>query len=271
MKHQLMIGLIAAINLLSACQSVQTTSAGTVGVDRRQRMSPLVSEQQLEQESAQAYTEVLGQERGKGNVDADPAMTARVRAIAQRIIPVTTTFRPEAKNWKWEVHVIRSDQLNAWCMPGGKIAFYSAIITKLNLTDDEIAAIMGHEVAHALREHARERASEQLPVQIGAVVLSAATGSEASGQLAQVAYQVAAGLPHSRTHEIEADRIGVELAARAGYNPRAAVKLWEKMAAASGGKGGPEWMSTHPSSESRIKDLQVYSERVAPLYEQAKK
>jgi Zn-dependent protease with chaperone function len=195
-----------------------------------------------------------------------------VRAIAQRMIPTTAAFRPDAPAWKWEVNVLQSDQLNAWCMPGGKIAFYSGIITRLNLTDDEIAAIMGHEIAHALREHARERASEQqaagLVIGVGAALLG--VGSIGS-DLGQMAYKVAVGMPNSRAHETEADRIGVELAARAGYDPRAAIVLWQKMAKASGGGGSPQFLSTHPSAETRQQDLAVYAERVMPLYQQARK
>ena len=156
-------------------------------------------------------------------------------------------------------------------MPGGKIAFYSGIITKLSLTDDEIAAIMGHEIAHALREHARERASEQqaagLLIGVGAAILGA---GQIGADLGQTAYKVAVGMPNSRSHETEADRIGVELAARSGYDPRAAITLWQKMAKA-GGSGPPQFLSTHPSPETRQQDLAVYAARVMPLYEQARR
>jgi predicted Zn-dependent protease len=262
--------LISSTILLAACQSVKTTSGGTVGIDRTQRMSPLVSEQQLQTGAAQSYAQVLQTEQGKGALNTDMAMTSRVRMIASRLIPTTSTFRPDAPAWKWEVNVIQSDQINAWCMPGGKIAFYSGIITKLQLNDDEIAAIMGHEIAHALREHGRERASEQvtagLLVNVG---VAAAGGGKAAMDMAGLAYNVTVGLPNSRTHETEADRIGIELAARAGFDPKAAITLWQKMAKASGG-GGPGFLSTHPSPESRIKDLEGYAVRVQPLYEQAR-
>lgn len=235
-------------------------------------MSSLVSEADLDAGARQAYAEVLAKEKQQGDLNADPAMTQRVRAIAARLIPQTGAFRKDAPSWKWEVNVIRSDELNAWCMPGGKIAFYSGIIEKLQLTDAEIAAIMGHEIAHALREHARERASEQATtgviVGVGAAILGVGdTGS----QLTQLAYQSVFGLRHSRGHETEADRIGVELAARAGYDPRAAVTLWQKMAKATGGGGGPAFLSTHPSPETRITDLEKYSTLTAPLYEAAKR
>ncbi len=147
--------------LLTACTSVHTTSEGAIGLKRRQMMSPLVSEAQLDQSAQVAYAEVLQKAKSEGGLNTDPAMTARVRAVAGRIIPQVGAFRQDALKWQWQVNVIKSDELNAWCMPGGKIAFYSGIIQQLNLTDDEIAAIMGHEIAHALREHARERASEQ--------------------------------------------------------------------------------------------------------------
>jgi predicted Zn-dependent protease len=262
----------ATVALSAGCQSVQTTSAGAVGVDRKQSMSALVSEADLRKGSEQAYAQLMGQARQKGALNADAQLTQRVRAIAQRMIPTTAAFRPDAPAWKWEVNVLQSDQLNAWCMPGGKIAFYSGIITRLNLTDDEIAAIMGHEIAHALREHARERASEQqaagLVIGVGAALLG--VGSIGS-DLGQMAYKVAVGMPNSRAHETEADRIGVELAARSGYDPRAAIVLWQKMAKASGNGGPPQFLSTHPSAETRQQDLAVYAERVMPLYQQARK
>ena len=272
-SHRILAWTAAALVALAAgCQSVQTTSAGAVGVDRRQSMSSLVSEADLRKGSEQAYAQLMGQARQKGALNADARTTQRVRAIAQRMIPVTAAFRADAPGWKWEVNVLQSDQLNAWCMPGGKIAFYSGIIDRLSLTDDEIAAIMGHEIAHALREHARERASEQqaagLVIGVGGALLG--VGSIGS-DLGQMAYKVAVGMPNSRAHETEADRIGVELAARAGYDPRAAIVLWQKMAKASGGGGSPQFLSTHPSAETRQQDLAVYAERVMPLYQQARR
>jgi predicted Zn-dependent protease len=230
--------LCALITVFAGCQAVKTTQGGVVGVDRTQRMSPLVSEAQLRDGAVQAYQETLAKERKEGHLNADPAMTARVKGIAARIIPTTSAFRPEAPAWAWEVNVIKDEQLNAWCMPGGKIAFYSGIITRLSLSDDEIAAIMGHEIAHALREHGRERASEQMTAQLGLTGIALATGAgKAAIDMASLAYQVTLGLPNSRLHETEADRMGVELAARAGYNPRAAISLWRKMAQVSSGKG----------------------------------
>lgn len=264
--------LAASAVLLSGCQSVKTTSPGAVGIERTQRMSSMVSEADMRQQAELAYRETLTKERQKGALNADPALTARVRAITNRLIPASAAFRPEAAQWKWEVNVIRSDQVNAWCMPGGKIAVYSGLITRLNLSDDEIAAVVGHEIAHALREHARERASEQMGAQVlisGASILLG-TG-QAGSDLGGVFYKAFFGLPNSRLHETEADRIGVEIAARAGYDPRAAITLWQKMSRASGATDGPEFLSTHPSADTRLKDLEVYSARVMPLYEQARR
>ena len=262
--------LAASLLLLSGCQTVNTTQGGMVGVNRTQIMSPLVSSQQLEQQATLTYSSLLTKETQKGDLNPDPAQTARVRRIASRLIPQTAVFRPDALKWDWQVNVIRSNEVNAWCMPGGKIAIYTGIITQLNLNDDEIAAIMGHEIAHALREHAREQASEQSLAQIGALGAVLAGAGQNTVNMAGQLYQLGIGLPHSRTHETEADRIGVELAARAGYDPRAAIGLWQKMAQLGGSKP-PEFLSTHPSASTRIADLQVYAAKVMPLYQQSKR
>lgn len=257
---------------LGGCVSVQTTKPGTIGLDRKQRMSTLISAEELEQGAVAAYSQVLGKAKKEGALNTNVTMTRRVRAVADRLIPTVVTFRPDARGWDWQVNVITSDQLNAWAMPGGKIAFYSGIITKLKLTDAEIAAIMGHEISHALREHSRERASQQANKTLIISILGAAIGaSRTTQQLADVAYNATIGLPNSRLHETESDRMGVELMARAGYDPRAAVRVWRKMAKASGGEGGPEFMSTHPSHESRIKDLTQYARLVMPLYQRARR
>lgn len=262
---------LLCVTLLSACASVNTTGGGVVGIDRTQYMSPLVSEKQMDATAVQAYKEILSKESKEGDLNADPNLTRRVRAVAARLIPHTAAFRKDAPSWNWEVNLITSDELNAWCMPGGKIAFYTGIIKKLNLNDDEIAAIMGHEISHALREHARERASEQAVAGIGLQVLAIGTGvGQGGADLMGMLYNVTFSLPNSRTHETEADRMGVELAARAGYDPRAAVTVWEKMTKVSGGQP-PKWLSTHPSHEDRIADLTTYAQKVQPLYAQARR
>jgi predicted Zn-dependent protease len=261
------VAVVATIGLV-ACGT--TTQQGAVGVQRSQLL--LVSSGDMNTGAIQAYQKVIGEAQTKGTLNRDPAQTARVRAIAQRLIPQTAVFRPDAPGWKWEVNVLAVDELNAWCMPGGKIAFYSGLIDKLRLTDDEIAAVMGHEIAHALREHSRERASQQAAsaavVGVGAAILGVGqVGTELGNMVAQATFN----LPNSRTQESEADVMGVELAARAGYDPRAAIQLWQKMGQATGGGGGtPQWLSTHPSADTRIRDLQVYSQKVMPLYEQAR-
>lgn len=262
---------LIGVLLLSGCASVNTTSGGAVGIERTQYMSPLVSEKQMDATAVQAYKDILSKESKEGDLNADPNLTRRVRAVANRLIPQTAIFRKDAPSWAWEVNVITSNELNAWCMPGGKIAFYSALIQKLNLNDDEIAAVMGHEISHALREHARERASEQMVAGLGLKVLSIGTGvGQGGADLMGMLYNVTFSLPNSRTHETEADRMGVELAARAGYDPHAAVTVWEKMTKASGGQP-PKWLSTHPSHEDRIADLTTYAQKVQPLYAQARR
>ncbi|MBO9537529.1 MAG: M48 family metallopeptidase [Herbaspirillum sp.] len=261
--------LAVALAGLVACETVQTTQGGAVGIDRKQQM--LVSAQEMDASASKEYAQVLAQAKAKGLLNRNAAQTQRVKTIANRLIPQTGVFRPDALQWKWEVNVLTSDETNAWCMPGGKIAVYSGLIEQLKITDDELAAVMGHEIAHALREHARERASQQAvansAISIGAALLGI---GDVGQQGAQYAYMGLMGLPNSRANETEADRIGVELAARAGYDPKAAVTLWQKMSKL-GGEEPMKFMSTHPSSADRIADLTVYAQRVDPLYQQARK
>ena len=261
--------LLISVVALIACETVNTTQGGMVGVDRQQRMA--LSSQEMDTSASKQYAQVLEEQRKKGALNQNAAQLRRVRAIANRLIPQTTAFRPDAAKWNWEVNLITAPEVNAWCMPGGKIAVYTGLIDKLKLNDDELAAVMGHEIAHALREHARERASEQMVtgglISLGTSILGV---GDLGKQGAQYAYMVGFGLPNSRTHETEADRIGVELAARAGYDPRAAISLWQKMAQV-GGDEPMKFMSTHPSREDRVNDLTVYSQRVMPLYDQSKK
>lgn len=261
--------VVLAAGAVPACQTVQTTSSGAVGVDRSQMM--MVSAQEIEQASGKQYQEVIAAARKSGALNRDAAQLARVRAITDRLIPQSAAFRRDAGRWQWEVNVINSDELNAWCMAGGKMAIYSGLIDQLRLTDDEIAAVMGHEIAHALREHSREQVSKAMVTSMGASVAGALLGVGELGQdLMSMVGKVTFELPNSRLHETEADRIGVELAARAGYDPRAAVRLWDKMAARSAG-GPPQWLSTHPAHDSRRKDLAEYADRVMPLYEQSRR
>ncbi len=261
---------LTAVTALAGCQTVQTTQPGVVGVERKQHM--LVSSEQMDQAAADAYRKVLEGAKAKNALNKDPAQVERVRRVANRLMPNTGAFRPDAPKWGWEINVLDSPEVNAWCMPGGKIAVYSGLLAKISPSDDELAAVMGHEIAHALREHSREQASQQAAQGLVIGVLGAAAGvSETTQQLSQMLLDVTFNLPHSRQDETEADRIGVELAARSGYDPHAAVTLWEKMMKIAGGSQPPQMLSTHPSSEKRIEDLKVYSAKVAPLYQQAKK
>lgn len=246
-----------------------TTSAGSVGADRKQVM--LVSEEAIEQSANESYAEVLAEAKKAGTLNKNAATVQRVQKIAKQLIAQTGTFREDALSWDWQVNVISDETVNAWCMPGGKIVVYTGIIDSLKLTDGELAAVMGHEIAHALKEHSREQASQaglqNLSVQAAAAVL----GLEETGtQLLGIAAQFTVGLPFSRKHETEADHIGTELMARAGYDPYEAVNIWKKMSELSSASV-PEIMSTHPSHESRISDLQTIAEKVYPLYQSAKK
>lgn len=273
---KLLLSLLAAVMLFAGCATTQTTQAGVVGVQRRQFM--LLSEKQVESMSAESYLATL-QEAGKNKtLNTDARQLQRVRTIANRLIVPTVTFRPDAASWKWEVNVQDSEEVNAYCLPGGKIMVFKGLISKLNATDDELAAVLGHEIAHALREHGRERMSEAYVQQIGLFGLAALVGvaakdeqkAAAAMEIASLVTTIGLTLPHSREQEREADRMGLELAARAGYDPQAAVSLWRKMTAAGGAKQ-PEFLSTHPSGESRINDLQGLIPTVLPLYEEIKR
>jgi predicted Zn-dependent protease len=259
----------AAAAALSGCQTVDTTKSGVVGVDRDQRM--MVSAEEVNAGSAKAYAQMMAEAQKKGVLDKDAAQVARVQAITKRLIPHTGVFRDDAPKWPWEVHVISIDEVNAWCMPHGKMAIYTGLIQKLNATDDEIAAVMGHEISHALREHSREQISRQMSQQLGIGLVGALFGIGELGQsIAGSVANVTLTLPKSREAETEADRIGIELAARAGFDPNAAVGLWEKMGKLAGGNQPPKWLSTHPPHGDRINDLRAYAAKVMPLYTAAK-
>jgi predicted Zn-dependent protease len=252
---------------LGACQT--TTNSGTVGVNRSQFM--LVSSEDVDKMAAQTYTKLKDEEIQKGKLNVDPVMTERVRAIAARIEPQTRVFRTDAPAWNWQVNVIDSKTLNAFCMPGGRIMFYSGLIKQLSLTDDEIAIVMGHEIAHALREHSREQLSQQVAASTGIGVGSALLGlGQAGADLAAQGYQSLVATKFSRTDETEADTIGLELAARAGYDPRAGLTLWKKMGDAAKGEAPPEFMSTHPADANRTRTIQSLLPKVMPLYEAAR-
>ncbi|WP_437881478.1 M48 family metallopeptidase [Pseudomonas sp. LRF_L74] len=270
MHSKFRLAVMAACISLASCQAMDTTSGGAVGVDRKQYTLFPVSSTEINQAYAQSYKETLSQASNKGVLDTSSSDAKRLQAIGKRVIAQTSVFRPDAAQWQWEVNLIDSDELNANCGPGGKIIFYKGLIDQLKLTDDEIAAVMGHEIAHALREHSREAYSKAQGVQVATQLGSAFGLGDSNLQLANVGVEYLMTLPNSRANENEADIIGLELAARAGYNPNAAISLWQKMSKAGGG-APPEFMSTHPSSNSRISSLQAAIPKVMPLYEQAKR
>jgi predicted Zn-dependent protease len=266
MRDRVLLPVLIVMLAFAGCQTVQTTGGGAVGVDRQQRM--MISAAEINAAAEQSYAQTMREAQGKSVLNRDPNQVNRVRAVASRLIPATASFRNDAPGWKWEVNVVSSPEINAWCMPGGKIAVYTGLMDKLQLLDAELAAVMGHEIAHALREHGREKASQQAAqntvIGIGAALLGVGEGGAG---LANMVAQVTYGLPNSREFEREADRMGVELSARAGYDPRAAITLWQKMAQASGSGGTPGFLSTHPTAVDRIQDLQKYAAQVMPIYQ----
>ena len=257
MKYTLIVTALLAASLVG-CQANP--------VSGRQQLV-LVSEDQAQASSAQAYTQTLSEAQKQGKLSTDAALNSRVRRIPDRLIAEAKLMYTPSRDWQWSVAVIDDPSLNAWCMPGGKMAIYTGIVHKLKLTDDEIAQIMGHEIAHALLGHGRERMSRAIAMQSGMQLGSIVAGRDLS-ILAPVA-DIALTLPHSRASESEADRYGVELAARAGFDPRAAVRLWEKMAAASG-DGPPQFLSTHPPAGNRIQALTALMPQMMPIYERAR-
>lgn len=268
-KNILPAALIACAAVFSGCLTTKTTEAGAVGADRKQLM--IVSEEAMEQSAQEAYAQVLAEAKKNGTLNTNAQTTARVQKIAQRLIAQTPAFRKDAVSWDWQVNVITDSTVNAWCMPGGKIVVYTGIIQALDLNDAQLAAVMGHEIAHALKEHSREQASQDQLKNAGISVVSQAAGlNEAASGALTIAAQYTITLPFSRSHEKESDHIGTELMARAGYDPNEAVAVWKKMSALSG-SSVPELLSTHPSNESRIKDLETISRQVYPLYEAADK
>ena len=242
-----------------------------VDVGKNSSFAKLVPAEQVEQAAAQQFAQMQQQASAKHALAPDDhPQLQRLRYIARRIIPFTTQWNRRAAQWKWEVALIGSPQINAFCMPGGKIAFYWGILQKLQLNDDEVAMIMGHEMAHALREHARERMGKSVATRGALELGSALLGLGNTGRMVAGMGEQLLTLTFSRDDESEADLVGMELAARAGYNPAAGVTLWQKMAKASQG-GPPEFLSTHPAGATRIKDIQANLPKVEGLYARAPK
>lgn len=242
-----------------------------VDVGKGSMAAKLVPAEELEAAAQQQYSKMMSEARQQKALGPDDhPQVVRLRAIADRIKPFATPWNARSSQWRWEVNLLGSKELNAFCMPGGKIAFYYGILQQLQLTDDEVAMIMGHEVAHALREHARARMGKSMAtngvIEIGAALLGLGSlGRTVAGMGGQLL-----SLTFSREDESEADLVGMELAARAGYNPAAGVSLWEKMGQASKG-APPQFLSTHPSGPSRIRDIQASLPKVQGLYQRAPK
>lgn len=266
---QTVVGILVACCLLVACAN--TSRPGVVGVQRSQFM--MISAAQIDRMSAISFEQQAKAAQKKKILITSGPEYERLKTIANRLIPQTAVFRDDTRGWNWGLQLIDSPIVNATCAPGGRITFYTGIINKLNLTDDEIAAIMGHEIAHAVREHGREQVSQALAQNIisNVALAAAGAGSAQSIDAANQIMQYVLVLPNSRQNEREADAIGLELVARGGYDPRAAITLWQKMSKESQGKNPPEFLSTHPSNENRIKELSALIPKVMPLYETANK
>ena len=257
--------------LLAAGAAVAGPALAQVEVGSASSMRRLVPAESLERSAVQQYGQMLAQARAQGALasDGNPQLT-RLRAIAQRLIPFAAPWNERARAWRWEVNLIGSKQINAFCMPGGKIAFFTGILDQLRLTDDETAMVMGHEMAHALREHARERLAKTQATGIGLSLGAKLLGLGELGNTAANLGTQLLSLKFSRSDETEADLVGLELAARAGFDPQAAVRLWQKMGQATGGSGGIAFLSTHPSGPERIRELQQNVPKVQGLYQQSR-
>lgn len=255
--------------VLAAASSATWPALAQVDVGQASALRKLVPAAELEQAAQQQYGQMLQEaQQQKALLPANHPQVQRLRRMAQRMVKHTQPWNERAQRWSWEVNLIQSPQINAFCMPGGKIAFFTGILETLKLSDDEAAMIMGHEMAHALREHARERLAKSSATNIGLRLGAQLLGL---GELGNAAADLGAQLltlKFSREDESEADLVGLELAARSAYQPQASVTLWQKMTAASGGSG-PSFLSTHPSGPNRIRELQGNLPKVQGLYEAA--
>jgi predicted Zn-dependent protease len=264
--------LIAAASLVASTSAPaqQPTTADGVQVGKPSTVARLVPAEQLERMAGEQYAQMMREAAGKGALlPAEHPQVQRSRRIAREVIAHAQRFNPRAAQWRWEVNVVASPQINAFCMPGGKIGIYTGIVDKLRLTDDELAMVIGHEVAHALREHARERVAKGNLTEMGAGLVSSLLGLGDLGRMAVGAGAQLLTLNFSRENETDADLVGLDLAARAGYDPRAAIRVWEKMGAASKG-APPQWLSTHPASTTRIAEIRRHLGETLPLYARAR-
>lgn len=257
------IGLVCTTTMLTGCMT--TTNFGLSGVDRKQFL--LIPSTEYFNEANQNYQSMMMQYRNQGVLDRKPAVTKRVVTIAQRITAQVESIKPASKNWTWEMHVINTTTVNAFCTGQGKMAVFEGMINTLQLTDDELAAIIGHEIAHALLEHGRERSSRDLLTNLA---LSQIGGNAQT--IAAYASKLGLALPFSRHQESEADLLGLQIAAKAGYNPNAAISLWDKMGKLQAGSNNKiaGLLSTHPIPEERMKALALAAPQFMPFYLQHK-
>ena len=267
--------LLLVLAFVCASASASSQQKEQQGVDVQKSRLLLLPASTVERSASQQYGQLMRSAARKKLLNNDKAQLERLRAIARQLVPHALRFNESAAKWQWEVNLISSRSVNAFCMPGGKIAFYTGIIDTLQLTDDEIATVMGHEIGHALLEHGRARMSEQVMKNVGLSVAAAVLNlGQISTELLAQAANLAVSLPYARRQESDSDLVGMELAARAGYDPRAAVSVWRKMSAlaqsgaknAGGAARPPQFLSTHPSHESRIREIEANLPRVLPLY-----
>jgi len=250
-------------------------SCSTNPITGRSQLIGLVSESEAIQGSAKAYQQMMADLDKKQKIEKptekSSARAHKIQEITDRLIAQAIKFRPDSASWRWEVQVINDPKtVNAFCMAGGKMAIYTGMWDQLKATDDELAQVMGHEISHALLDHTRERMSVARSTSLGVSVLGAVAGlGSAAGQAMDAAAQVAITLPNSRESEAEADAVGIQLAAHAGYDPKSAVTLWEKMAKVGGG-GPMEFLSTHPAPENRASKLKELGAKLEPVYLAAK-
>jgi predicted Zn-dependent protease len=266
--------IIAGTALLAIVASVPATAQRTkddnegVKVRRASIVRNLVPAASLEKAALQQYGQLRAQAVGRNALlPEDDAQAKRVQRIAKELLPHTHKWNSRAKDWPWEVMVVKTPTVNALCMPGGKIAVFTGIIDTLKLTDDELAVVLGHEMAHALREHARARAAKVTLTNVGTLAVGLVIGGNV-GELARQGGGLL-NLKFNRDDERDADLIGMEIAARAGYDPEAGITLWQKMAQVARG-APPTWLSTHPSNEDRVRRMKAAMKDVAKLYERAK-
>ena len=268
-----MKALLCALLLVTFNVTAQTTQEGVEVHKSRLLLLPAST---VDRSAAQHYGQLMRAAAQRNLLNNDPEQVERLRRIARELIPQAARFNKNAEKWRWEVNLISSKTVNAFCMPGGKIAFFTGILDALQLTDDEVATIMGHEIGHALLEHGRARMSEQVLKNVGISVAAAVLNlGQISAELLAQAANLAVSLPYARKQESDADLVGLELSARAGHDPRAAVAVWQKMSrlaqanSKAGGGQPPQFLSTHPSNENRIREIEANLPKVLPFYRKA--